>query len=372
MSLLRLSAEAALHRLHEFDTVIDARSESEHALDHLPGAVNWPTLNDAERAQVGTEYKQVSPFEARKRGAAMAARNIAAHIERELPQRPRSWRPLVYCWRGGQRSGSLATVLDAIGFQVHVVDGGYREFRRAMLADLDLRPATLSLVVLCGRTGSAKSRLLQALQAAGAQVLDLEALACHRGSVLGPLPGQPQPSQKAFERLVWQALQGLDPARPVFVESESRTIGRLRVPEALLQRMRAAPCVHLQMPLDARVRFLLHDYEHFVTDTATLCQRLQALRELRGADMVDRWQALARSGNPADLAQMVQELLQQHYDPVYLKSMQRNFAGFAAAQDLPLADGDPATLRATAAALHAAPHPPAPLPEVKAARDAAP
>jgi tRNA 2-selenouridine synthase len=374
MSLHRLNAEAALHRLHEFDTVIDARSESEYALDHLPGAVNWPTLNDAERAQVGTEYKQVSPFDARKRGAALAARNIAAHIERELPQRPRSWRPLVYCWRGGQRSGSLATVLDAIGFHVHVVEGGYRAFRQAMLPELDTLPQALHFVVLCGRTGSAKSRLLQALHTAGAQVLDLEALACHRGSVLGPMPGQPQPSQKAFERLVWQALRALNPARPVYVESESRTIGRLRVPEALLLRMRAAPCVHLQMPLAARVRFLLHDYAHFVDDPEALCQRLQALRELRGAETVQRWQALARSGEPAPLARMVQELLEQHYDPVYLKSMQRNFSGFACAQDLPLADGEPATLATAAAALAAAPPPPLPtaptaLPEVKVAAE---
>jgi tRNA 2-selenouridine synthase len=353
MGLRRITAEEVMARLRDFDAVIDARSESEFALDRLPGAVNWPTLTDAERAAIGTEYTQASPFEARKRGAVLAARNIATHIERELSLHPRGWRPLVYCWRGGQRSGALATILDAIGFTVHVLDGGYREFRRAVLAELDTLPQTLPLQVLCGRTGSAKSRLLQALQAAGAQVLDLEALACHRGSVLGPLPGQPQPSQKAFESAVWHALRGFDAARPVFLESESRTIGRLRVPEALLQRMRAAPCLHVEMALPARVQFLLQDYAHFVTDTESLCQRLQALRDVRGAEVVARWQALARSGVPAELATMVQELLEQHYDPVYLKSMQRNFSGFAAATPVPLVDGGASALQSAAQALRA-------------------
>jgi tRNA 2-selenouridine synthase len=337
-----------LQRRAEFDTVIDARSESEHAEDCLPGAVNWPSLNDAERVLVGTEYKQVSAFDARKRGAAWVARNIAAHIERELPSRQRDWRPLVYCWRGGQRSGALASVLDAIGFNVHVLEGGYREFRRAVLVALDALPATLQLRVVCGRTGSGKSRLLQALAAQGAQVLDLEAIACHRGSVLGPLPDQPQPSQKAFETQVWQALVNFDTTRTVFVEGESRTIGRLRVPEALLQRMRDAPCVQLHMPLPARVDFLLHDYSHFVTDVESFCERLQALREVRGADVVAAWQAQARSGH---LPAVVAELLTLHYDPVYTRSINRNFSQLTSAMPLELADGQPATLAAAAGVL---------------------
>jgi tRNA 2-selenouridine synthase len=345
MSLRRIEATEAIARLAEFGALIDARSESEFAEDHLPGAVNWPSLNDEERRLVGTEYKQVSPFAARKRGAALVARNIAGHIERELGMRERSWRPLVYCWRGGQRSGALATVLDQIGFTVHVLAGGYREFRRAVLADLETLPAALELRAVCGRTGSAKSRLLQALRSEGAQVIDLEALACHRGSVLGPLPGVPQPSQKAFETSVWQALRALDPARPVFAEGESRTIGRLRVPERLLERLRAAPVLHVEMPLAARVEFLLDDYAHFVNDIASFCERLAALRELRGAALVERWQMAARAGRVSDV---VRELLAEHYDPIYLRSMQRNFTGFAAATPLTLADATPDTLAAAA------------------------
>lgn len=348
MALRTLSAEEALLRLHAFDAVIDARSESEFAEDSLPGAVNWPTLNDEERARVGTRYKQTSAFDARKQGAVLAARNIAAHVERHAQGLPQSWRPLVYCWRGGQRSGSLATVLSAIGFTVHVLEGGYREFRRAVLRDLEALPNRLAFRVLAGRTGSAKTRLLRALAEEDAQVLDLEALARHRGSVLGPLPGQPQPSQKSFETALWQALRSLQPQRVVWVESESRTIGRLRVPEQLLQRMRAAPCVELQMPVAARVAYLLEDYAHFAAAPEAFCQRLDALRNVQGHAMIDRWQAQVRSG---ELAAVVEALLLLHYDPVYGRSTGRNYLQFQQAQPLWLADGSAASLRAAALAL---------------------
>ena len=345
MGLRRITAADAIARLAEFDAVIDARSESEFAEDRLPGALNWPSLNDHERHVVGTMYAQVSPFAARKHGAVLVARNIAAHIERNVLQHERDWRPLVYCWRGGQRSGALATVLDQIGFSVNVLEGGYREFRRAVTAALEELPAAQAWRVVCGRTGSGKSRLLQALQEQGAQVLDLEALACHRGSVLGPLPGVPQPSQKAFETALWQALRGFDPGRPIFAEGESRTIGRLRVPERLLERLRAGVCINVEMPLAARVAFLLEDYAHFVVDTASFCERIAGLRELRGAAVVERWQIAARAGRIADV---VRELLSEHYDPIYRRSIERNFAGFAAARQLALADGSPATLAAAA------------------------
>lgn len=351
MGVHRLSAADAIARLSGFDAVIDARSESEFAEDHLPGAVNWPVLNDAERHAIGFEYKQVSPFAARKRGAAIAARNIAQHIEQRVQPLPQGWRPLVYCWRGGQRSGSLSLVLGQIGFSVQVLEGGYQAFRRHVLAELEPLAERFDFRVLCGRTGSAKSRLLGALAEAGAQVLDLEALACHRGSVLGPLPGRPQPSQKAFETALWQALRALDPARPVFAEGESRLIGRLRVPERLTERLRAARCVEVRLPLPARVDFLLDDYAHFVTDTDAFCERLSALREQRGAAVVERWQAQARAGA---LPEVVEELLTQHYDPGYARSMERNYRGFADAQPLELPGWDAATLAAAAQGLAAA------------------
>ena len=351
MSLTRVSAEDAAAALDGFDAVIDARSESEYAQDHLPGAVNWPVLRDDERRIVGTEYRQVSDFEARKTGAAMVARNIAAHLEQEALDKPREWRPLVYCWRGGKRSGTLAWFLDQIGFRCHVLEGGYKAFRRTVVEQLDLLPPRLELRVVCGRTGSGKTRLLQALAAAGAQVLDLEELARHRGSVLGLLPGEQQPTQKAFETRAWDRLRRFDATQPVWVESESRRIGRLRVPEALIERMRRdAACVHIEMPDAARVQLLLEDYAFFADDPALFCRLLDGLIELRGRETVQAWQALARSGR---WAEVYSELMRQHYDPMYLKSMARNFAGFERAEIVSLANGSPAMLAASARRLHA-------------------
>jgi tRNA 2-selenouridine synthase len=326
VSLNPIAAPEALQRLDSFSAVIDARSESEFALDRLPGALNWPSLNDAERASVGTEYKQVSPFAARKRGAALVARNVAAHIERHVLELPREWSPLVYCWRGGQRSGALGLVLGQIGFRVHVLEGGYQAFRRAVVAALDTLPAAFSFVVVCGTTGSGKSLLLRALAERGAQVLDLEALANHRGSVLGLVPGDVQPSQKAFDTAVWNALRVLDPARPVFVESESAKVGDLRVPAALVERMRAAPCLWLELPIEARVSLLMREYDFFVRDVPVFCARLDALRVLRGHETVNAWQEAARNGR---IESVVRDLLVTHYDPIYLQSMRRNFSGMA-------------------------------------------
>ena len=344
--LLKISAAEALSQLAQFSAVIDARSESEFALDHLPGALNWPVLNDAERIAVGTEFAQISPFTAKKRGAALVARNIATHIEREVMPLPKDWKPLVYCWRGGTRSGSLALVLDQIGFRVHVLEGGYRAYRRAVIAALDELPARFQYRVVCGTTGSGKSRLLQVLRAHGAQVLDLEALANHRGSVLGLVPGSVQPGQKQFESRVWDTLRGFDAARPVFVESESKKVGDLRVPLLLMERMRQSPCIQLDLALDARVQLLIDDYDFFVRDTPAFCRRLDALRASRGHEIVNGWQEAARAGRTAEV---VRELLVTHYDPNYTQSMKRNFIGVSAPHLGLSWDGSAPALEAAAA-----------------------
>lgn len=331
MSLNTLSAVQAIGRLHEFDAIIDARSENEFAEDHLPGAVNWPTLNNQERHEIGTLYKQVNPFEAKKRGAAIAARNIAAHIERELLDAPRDWAPLTYCWRGGKRSGSLSLILDQIGFRVTLVEGGYKAFRAAVVQDMAQQVQGLDFRVICGTTGSGKTRLLQALKRAGAQVIDLEGLANHRSSVLGAIPGLPQPSQKRFDTLIWDALRRLDRSRPVYIESESKKVGNLAVPTPLIEAMRASPCLNLILPDTQRVALLMQDYDFFVRDTEHFCERLQVLTEFRGKQVVQDWQTAVRSG---EVPRVVQELLTQHYDPVYLQSIRRNFSQFDAASTL--------------------------------------
>lgn len=345
MPVHTLPATEALARLASFDAIIDARTEDEYALDHVPGAINWPTLDNAERIAIGTMYKQVNAFEAKKRGAALSARNIAAHIEREVLDKPKGWKPLVYCWRGGNRSGALATILGAIGFQVTLIEGGYKAWRAALVDDIPRLAQRLQYRVVCGPTGSGKTRLLQALAAEGAQVLDLEDLANHRSSVLGHIPGVPQPSQKAFDSLIWDALQRFDPVRPVFVESESKKVGNLRVPDALMDAMRESPCIDLQLPDDERVALLLEDYDFFVKDPDFFCRRLEALTELRGKAVVGDWIEKVRAGRTPEV---VLELLVQHYDPLYTASIRRNFRQYANAVACTLPDRSPAAMAACA------------------------
>jgi tRNA 2-selenouridine synthase len=340
-------AQAAAE-LDRFDAIIDVRSESEFAEDHIPGAISCPVLDDRERAEIGTLHKQVSAFDARRRGAALVARNIAAHLDTRFADRPRAWRPLVYCWRGGQRSAAMATVMARVGWPVRQLEGGYRAFRRGVIAELERLPTQFTFRVICGTTGSGKSLLLQRLAAVGAQVLDLEALARHRGSVLGGLPAEPQPSQKAFETQIWQRLRTFDPASPVFVESESRKVGDLRVPDALIARMRLSACIQLELALAARVRLLRAEYAHFEQDLDAFFRQLDCLVALHGHERIEQWKRLAQAGAWDTL---VERLLVEHYDPAYLRSIDRNFARIGDALRMAAAGPTPADFDAVAQVL---------------------
>lgn len=304
-----------------FDALIDVRSPAEFAHDCIPGATNAPVLDDEQRARVGTLYVQHSAFEARRVGGPLVAANIARHIEQQFAQMPERWSPLVYCWRGGMRSGAMVTVMRQIGWDAQQLAGGYKAYRSHVVRMIEETSPTLDLRVLCGHTGSAKTRVLQALAGQGAQVLDLESLACHKGSLLGALPGQPQPSQKAFETRLGAAIAALDLSKPVYVEAESSRIGRISVPRPLLERLRDAPCIELQAPLEQRVSFLQRDYAELAADAKELSERLADLRELHGAAVIEQWQALAASGEHASLTE---ELLARHYDPHYAKSQEKH------------------------------------------------
>ncbi|MGY0195113.1 tRNA 2-selenouridine(34) synthase MnmH [Leptothrix sp. BB-4] len=352
MSLQRVAVPDALQALESYSAIIDVRSPAEYAEDHLPGAVNWPVLDDEERRIVGTLYKQVSAFEARKRGAALVARRIADHLDQWVAPVDKHWRPLVYCWRGGDRSGTMSWFLDRVGFRAQVIDGGYKAYRNQVREDLETWPDRFEWRVLCGKTGSGKTRLLHELARQGAQVLDLEGLAVHRGSVLGLPPGETQPSQKMLDSRIWQALRGFDPSRPVHVESESKKLGQRWLPEALIARMRAhGRCVLVEMSDDARLQLLLEDYDHLHRDPENFCRLLDGLVELRGRERVKQWQAQARAG---ETAAVFRDLMQQHYDPGYMSSLAQHFEGLKAARTLVLADGGAASLAAAAAELIAA------------------
>jgi tRNA 2-selenouridine synthase len=346
VSLVALSAAEAAAGGGRFDAVIDVRSPAEFAEDHLPGAVNWPVLDDEQRRIVGTLYKQVSPLQARKVGAAMVARNIADHLDRWLVDVPREWLPLVYCWRGGQRSASLGWFLGQIGFRTAQLQGGYKAFRALVRVELQALPQRFRYQVLCGRTGTGKTRLLHALAEQGAQTLDLEGLAGHRGSVLGAVPGCAQPSQKRFDTLCWQALRGFDPERPVFVEGESRKIGALRVPESLIERLREhGHCVRVELDEAARLQLLLQDYGHFAADVEGFCRQLDGLVELRGRGTVAAWQQMARRGH---WAEVFAALMQRHYDPLYERSFRSSYRQLPQATVVAMPDADAGTLQAAA------------------------
>ncbi|MBL4918308.1 tRNA 2-selenouridine(34) synthase MnmH [Szabonella alba] len=301
-----------------FDDVIDVRSPSEYAQDHLPGAISLPVLDDEERARVGTIYKQVSPFDARKIGAALVARNAARHIEEVLIDRPGGWRPLVYCWRGGQRSGSFATILGQIGWRAETISGGYKAWRRLVLGALYERPFATPVVLLDGNTGSGKTELLHLLRGMSTQVLDLEALANHRGSIFGSMGVQP--CQTGFEGQLAMACDVLDPARPVVIEAESGMIGRIKLPGPLLQAMRHAPRIEIMAERRTRARYLARSYADMTADSALLARAVDRLRPYQPATRIEGWHGLIAAG---DFETLAADLMTWHYDPAYARSRKR-------------------------------------------------
>jgi len=307
-----------------YSEIIDVRSQSEFAEDHIPTAINLPVLNDAERAEVGTIYKQ-SPFTARKTGAALVAKNISQHLIEHFASKEKDYRPLVYCWRGGQRSNSMAIVLAQIGWRVTVITGGYKTYRAYVRDRTEQLPAQFTYQVLCGLTGSGKTYILRQLSQRGVQVLDLEGLANHRGSLLGEEWGgkpSPQPSQKYFESLLLQQLQSFDPSKLVWVESESNKIGQVHLPQSLWQKMKHASCVEIQLPIAARIQFLLQEYPHMVTHPNVLKAKLELLKSRYGRQKLNQWYQLIEA---LQWETLVKDLLECHYDPTYSQSMRRYF-----------------------------------------------
>ncbi len=339
---------ANLAQLAEFDEVVDVRTPSEFAEDHVPGAVNRPVLSDEERVRVGTLYKQVSAFTGRKAGAALVSHNIARHVEASFMDKPKSWRPLIYCWRGGKRSEAMVHILREIGWDAQRLEGGYKAYRRAVVAELPQLARRCRLRVVCGLTGAGKSRLLEALDRLGAQVLDLEKLAAHRGSVLGKLPDEPQPAQKMFESGIWWRLRSFGAQRAVFVESESKRIGALQVPDELMSAMRESECVRVETAIATRVQLLQEQYAHFVADPAVLGRQLDCLMQLHGRAAIESWKELAQR---REWDVLVRELLERHYDPAYTRSIASHYLHMVQARTVKIAACDDASFAAAARAL---------------------
>lgn len=314
-------------------TIIDVRSPSEFAIDHIPGAINCPVLNDEERILVGTMYKQVNAFEAKKVGASLVAKNIGIHIENMFLKKEKHWKPLIYCWRGGNRSGAMAHVFSKVGWPVLQLDGGYKHYRQYVNDAIPQVCQHIQWKVISGATGSGKSHLLQALEKQGAQVLDLEKLANHRGSVLGKIPLQEQPSQKMFESKIWHALHQMNMGEVIFIEAESKKVGNLRLPDAVYDSMHEGSYFQVEQSINQRVDLLLQDYAHFEQDIPLLAQQLNCLVSLHGKKQIAVWSELAEQGQ---MRTLVHELLSKHYDPAYTRSHQRNSSSNNTMSSLPL------------------------------------
>ena len=326
------------------DTIIDVRAPAEYAEDHIPGAINLPVLDDAQRAEVGTIYTQDSPFHARKIGGALVAQNTAHHLQTALSGYDGAWQPLVYCWRGGQRSGAFATILDQVGWRVQILKGGYQSYRRAIVKTLYDDPLSHRIVLIEGGTGTAKTALLQHLAASGAQILDLEGLAAHRGSLFGSI-ALDQPSQKMFETRIAGALAPLDPTKITFVEAESSKIGERMIPPSLWAQMITADRIHITAPLSARSEFLCRAYADLTEDKTHLEDLIDQLRPYHSGTQISVWQDQVSA---ADWHSLAEGLIALHYDPRYTKSAERRAP---AAHRFDLTDLTDATLVQTAATL---------------------
>lgn len=311
----------SLDQIDRYQHIIDVRSPAEYQIDHICGACNFPVLSNAERKEIGLLYK-ASSFDAKRRGAAMVSSRIAHYLEQHFQHHDSHWQPLIYCWRGGSRSAAFTHILRHIGWSAEQLPGGYKAYRGEVIRVLETSIPSFRFIVLCGATGVGKSDLLQTLAQAGEQVIDLEALAEHRGSALGQSLRRQQPSQKMFESRLVKQLRGFTKERVVYIESESRRVGNIYVPDSLVKAMRAARCWKIVASLEARVEYLQRSYQHFIRDPESLQQALKALIPFHGHTKVQHWITLAQQGNTAA---MVADLLNTHYDPAYMRAMQKHF-----------------------------------------------
>jgi tRNA 2-selenouridine synthase len=328
--------------------VIDARSQREYGEDHLPGAANLPVVDDDEYAEVGTVHRGDS-HRAYGIGVSYALKNISQSIEDLVARYPKDTRMLVYCFRGGKRSKLWFDALSTIGYRVDRLPGGWKSYRAWVREELARLPGQFHYRVLCGPTGCGKTRMLAALADAGAQVLDLEDLARHRGSLIGAIPGIAQPTQKWFDSLLVDKLRRFDPAQPVWLESESKKIGAIELPNALLEAMRNAKVFGVSAAMSERVKLWREDYAHFERDPRVLMERLHHLRPLIGGEEFSHWERLA---DERRIAELFQRLMEAHYDPAYARSIRKNYPQLEQSETIELKQLDRAALLEVAKRLH--------------------
>lgn len=295
--------------------LLDVRSPGEYAQGHIPGAISFPLFSDEERARVGTTYKQQSKDLAMELGLEIVGPKMAGFV-REARRLAPEGRLAVHCWRGGQRSGSMAWLFRQAGFDVITLSGGYKYYRRHVLEKfLDI---PLQLLVIGGRTGSGKTKILKELAQSGEQIIDLEGIAHHKGSAFGSIGEAAQPTVEQFENDLCAALNALDLHRRVWIENESRSIGRVYIPDAFWKKMRDSTLLNILIPDEARIDNLLQDY--VLTDKSELEDAfLRIDKKLGGQHLKTALEALG-AGDYATAARIALH----YYDKTYQHGLDNN------------------------------------------------
>jgi len=305
----------------KFDTIIDVRSPLEFAEDHIVGAINCPVLSDLERQKVGTIYKKESSFKAKIIGSSLTAKNIAFHIENNFMEKKGSWQPLIYCWRGGQRSKAFSIVLSEVGWRTNQLKGGYKEYRNQVINFLDNIGPKLKITLISGKTGSAKTKILKSIENEGGQILDLEGLANHKGSLLGKIPDLIQPSQKFFESLIFNKIQNLNLKDKIYIEAESSKIGNIHIPKSIWKKMIKSPRIEISANVELRAKFLVNDYDYMCNDPTLINPIIKGLKNRLSKKLFDEWTNLIDKKKWFDLTK---SFLENHYDPSYSSNTIKN------------------------------------------------
>ena len=305
----------------KYDTIIDVRSPSEFEIDHIVGAINCPILYDDERQKVGTIYKQISSFKAKIIGSSLSAKNIAFHIEKEFLEKKGSWKPLIYCWRGGQRSKAFSIVLSEVGWRTYQLSGGYKEYRNDIIKYLDNIGMKLKIILISGKTGSAKTKILHSIRDQGAQILDLEGLARHKGSLLGAIPNLKQPSQKFFESLLFYEINKLNLKKNIFIEAESSKVGNVHIPKSIWSNMILSKRIEVVADVNTRAKFLIDDYQYMCKNPILIKPMIKGLKTRLSNNLIDSWEKLI---DEKKWFELTKSFLENHYDSSYSSNTIKN------------------------------------------------
>ena len=305
----------------KYDTIIDVRSPSEFEIDHIVGAINCPILYDDERQKVGTIYKQISSFKAKIIGSSLSAKNIAFHIEKEFLEKKGSWKPLIYCWRGGQRSKAFSIVLSEVGWRTYQLSGGYKEYRNDIIKYLDNIGMKLKIILISGKTGSAKTKILHSIRDQGAQILDLEGLARHKGSLLGAIPNLKQPSQKFFESLLFYEINKLNLKKNIFIEAESSKVGNVHIPKSIWSNMILSKRIEVVADVNTRAKFLIDDYQYMCKNPILMKPMIKGLKTRLSNNLIDSWEKLI---DEKKWFELTKSFLENHYDSSYSSNTIKN------------------------------------------------